>query len=79
MAEAATPVPSANLSAGHLSVRVEDAHAVDVPFMFEQPAKRMAPAATASFLSHVLFVVLVVLCMANSKIREHSLPVSGSW
>jgi TonB family protein len=40
---------------------VEDAHAVDVPFMFEQPAKRIAPAAMASFLSHVLFVVLVVL------------------
>jgi TonB family protein len=40
---------------------VEDAHAVDVPFMFEQPAKRIAPAAVASFFSHVLFVVLVVL------------------
>jgi periplasmic protein TonB len=61
MAEAATPFPLANSSAGHLSVRVEDAHAVDVPFMFEQPAKRIAPAALASFLSHVLFVVLVVL------------------
>jgi TonB family protein len=40
---------------------VEDAHAVDVPFMFERPAKRIAPAALASFLSHALFAVLVVL------------------
>jgi periplasmic protein TonB len=61
MAEAATPLPPANSSAGHLSVRVEDAHAVDVPFMFERPSKRIAPAALASFLSHALFVVLVVL------------------
>ena len=61
MAEAATPLLPANSSAGHLSVRVEDAHAVDVPFLFERPAKRIAPAALASFLSHVFFVVLVVL------------------
>jgi len=50
-----------NASAGHLSVHVEGQHPVDVPFMFEQPAKRIAPAALASFISHVLIVVAVVL------------------
>ena len=37
-----------NASAGHLSVHFEGQHPVDVPFMFEQPSKRIAPAATAS-------------------------------
>jgi protein TonB len=50
-----------NASAGHLSVHVEGQHPVDVPFLFEQPAKRIAPAALASFISHVLIVVAVVL------------------
>ena len=51
----------ANASAGHLSVHVEGQHPVDIPFMFEQPAKRIAPAALASFISHVLIVVAIVL------------------
>src|SRR5215813_14617252 len=50
-----------NASAGHLSVHVEGQHPVDIPFMFEQPAKRIAPAALASFISHVFIVVAVVL------------------
>jgi periplasmic protein TonB len=50
-----------NASAGHLSVHVEGQHPVDIPFMFEQPAKRIAPAALASFISHVFIVILVVL------------------
>jgi hypothetical protein len=50
-----------NASAGHLSVHVEGDHPVDVPFLFEQPAKHIAPAAMASFVSHVLIVVAVVL------------------
>ena len=50
----------ANASAGHLSVHVEGQHPVDVPFMFEQPSKRIAPAALASFISHVLIVVAIV-------------------
>jgi TonB family protein len=50
-----------NASAGHLSVHVEGNHALDVPFMFEQPAKRIAPAALASAISHVLIVFAVIL------------------
>src|SRR5258705_2021273 len=50
-----------NASAGHLSVHVEGQHPVDVPFMFEQPSKRIAPAALASAVSHVLIVLLVIL------------------
>ena len=42
-------------------MHVEGAHPVDVPFLFEQPAKRIAPAALASFISHVFIVVAVVL------------------
>ena len=50
-----------NASAGHLSVHVEGQHPVDVPFMFEQPAKRIAPAALASAVSHVLVALAVIL------------------
>src|SRR5438093_4482441 len=50
-----------NASAGHLSVHVEGQHPVDVPFMFEQPCKRIAPAALASAISHGLVVVAILL------------------
>ena len=52
-----------NESAGHLSVHVEGQHPVEIPFMFEQPAKRIAPAAMASFASHVLIVLAAVLLL----------------
>src|SRR6266516_7791789 len=38
-----TPV-RVNASAGHLSVHVEGAHPVDIPFLFEQPQKRIGGA-----------------------------------
>jgi protein TonB len=50
-----------NASAGHVSVHVEGQHPVDVPFMFEQPSKRIAPAALASAVSHILIVLAVIL------------------
>jgi periplasmic protein TonB len=50
-----------NASAGHLSVHVEGQHPVDVPFMFEQPSKRIAPAALASAAAHVLIVLAIFL------------------
>src|SRR5437762_283333 len=50
-----------NASAGHLSVHVEGQHPVDVPFLFEQPAKRIAPAAVASAITHGLIVLAIVL------------------
>jgi periplasmic protein TonB len=50
-----------NESAGHLSVHVEGAHPVDVPFLFEQPQKRIAPAFAGSLISHLLLGALVIL------------------
>src|SRR5689334_19718936 len=50
----ATPVSATNTSAGHLSVHVEGDHPVEVPFLFEQQQKRIAPAAVASFVYHAL-------------------------
>src|SRR6476660_9866239 len=51
-----------NASAGHLSVHLEGDHPVDVPFLFEQRDKRIAPAFLGSLVSHValgrLFIFL---------------------
>jgi protein TonB len=49
----------ANESAGHLSVHVEGAHPVDVPFLFEQPQKHIGP----SLLSHIALGLLFLLGM----------------
>src|SRR3954462_13291769 len=57
----------ANESAGHLSVHVEGAHPVDVPFLFEQPQKRIAPAFAGSLISHAALALLVVLGMRYSS------------
>src|SRR5260370_5019329 len=51
----------ANLAAGHLSVHVDSDHPVDIPFLFEQPQKHVAPAAAASFASHVAIVLVIFL------------------
>ena len=62
MAQANTPEPDrVNASAGHLSVHVEGAHPADIPFLFEQPQKRIGPAAAASFASHLAMVILAIL------------------
>ena len=50
----------ANESAGHLSVHVEGAHPVDVPFLFEQPQKRIAPAFAGSLMSHLILGLIVI-------------------
>jgi periplasmic protein TonB len=50
-----------NESAGHLSFHVEGAHPVDIPFMFEQPQKRIAPAFAGSLLSHLVLGLVVIL------------------
>ena len=54
MAETPTPEVRANESVGHLSVHVEGAHPVEIPFLFEQQQKRMGPAVRRSFVSHVV-------------------------
>jgi protein TonB len=50
----------ANVSAGHLSVHVQGAHAPDVPFLFEQQSKRLGPAFLTSFLLQVAAIALVL-------------------
>jgi TonB family protein len=63
MAETPTPDVRANESVGHLSVHVEGAHPVEIPFLFEQQQKRMGPAVIVSFVSHLLFAVFLVLAI----------------
>jgi protein TonB len=63
MAETPMPVVRANESAGHLSVHVEGAHPVDIPFLFEQQQKRMGPAVVVSFVSHLFFALFMVLAI----------------
>ena len=73
MAEAAPPLPSANSSAGHLYVRVEDAHAVDIPFLFERQGQRMGRAVIASFVSHaavLLFAVLAIRYVPAAAVHD---------
>jgi TonB family protein len=48
-----------NVSAGHLSVHVQGAHAPDVPFLFEQQSTRLGPAFLTSFLVQVGAIALV--------------------
>jgi periplasmic protein TonB len=50
-----------NVSAGHLSVHVQGAHAPDVPFLFEQQSTRLGPAFLTSFLVQVGAIGLVLV------------------
>ena len=60
MSETSTPEVRANESAGHLSVHVEGAHPVEIPFLFEQQQKRIPSALAGSLASHVLFALIVI-------------------
>jgi TonB family protein len=64
-----TPTPDVrvNDSAGHLTFHVEGQHPAEVPFLFEQVEKRLAPAAIASFVWHVAFFLFVVFLIRNSS------------
>src|SRR3954463_11381574 len=70
-----TPDLRANESAGHLSVHVEGAHPVDVPFLFEQPQKRIAPAFAGSLVSHIALGLLILIGMRYSSAVASSAPV----
>jgi periplasmic protein TonB len=61
MAESQTPDVRANESAGHLSVHVEGAHPVEIPFLFEQQQKRMGPAFVGSLISHIVIGIVIIL------------------
>src|SRR6266511_35033 len=65
----------ANNAAGHLSVHFENQHPVDIPFLFEQPQKHVAPAAAASFASHVAIVLIVFLFVHYSPTHVVTAPI----
>ena len=71
MAEAATPLPRQTHQLAPLG-RFEDAHAVDVPFLFERQGRRIGRAAIASLVSHA------VLLMAFLAIRYSLQPITAS-
>ena len=60
MSETPRPEVRANESAGHLSVHVEGAHPVEIPFLFEQQQKRIPSALAGSLASHIFLALLVV-------------------
>lgn len=69
--------PHLNVSAGHLSVRVEGAHPPEVVFSFEQQSQRLVPALGAALLLQVGIVLLMVLLsslLPEIKITPASLP-----
>ena len=53
-------------SIGHLSVHVEGVSTSEVEFLFEQQEKRIAPAAVASFGTHIVMVVFAILLIKYS-------------
>jgi protein TonB len=61
-----------NASAGHLSVHVEGAHPVDVPFLFEQQPRRLGLSFVASAAFDLAFAVALVFI---SRIPIH--PVTS--
>src|SRR3978361_358572 len=61
MEETPTPDVRPNESAGHLSVHVEGAHPVEIPFLFEQQQKRMGPAFIGSLISPSVIPVVTLL------------------
>ena len=67
-----------NVSAGHLSVRVEGQHPDDVPFLFEQQGKRMGPALLASVASHAAAAGVMLFLLSRSAplpaVEEALLP-----
>ena len=50
---------------------MEGAHPVDVPFMFEQPQKRIAPAFAGSLISHLVLGLLAMFAVRYSASTAH--------
>ena len=64
-----------NSSAGHLAVHLEDEHPVDIPFLFEQPEKRLMPAFVGSFGSHLVMALLAFLAIRYGSSVGQYVPV----
>ncbi|MGB7219709.1 MAG: energy transducer TonB [Vicinamibacterales bacterium] len=63
MNETQEPRHHVNASAGHLEVRIDDAHPVEMSFLFEQRQSRVGPAAVASLVYHIIFVAAIVFAV----------------
>jgi protein TonB len=70
-----------NASAGHLSVHVEGAHPVEVPFLFENQPKRLTAAFATSFGLDVGMIALVIflsrLPHSSTQIADISQPFNN--
>src|SRR4029078_5128579 len=55
-----TDDPRVNASAGHLSVHLDSAQAVEVPFLFEQQPRRLGFSIVASAALDLAFAALLV-------------------
>src|SRR5712692_8719822 len=64
----------ANLSVGHVSVHVEGAHPVEVPFLLEMQERRLGPAFAASLASHVVMVVIAFLLVRYGSQLSRNTP-----
>ncbi|RPJ78138.1 MAG: energy transducer TonB [Acidobacteria bacterium] len=71
---------------GHLAVRFEDTHPVEVPFLFEQQQKRLGEAMGFSVVAHVAFFLLAILVLryapdTTTTVAENQsiLPESIVW
>lgn len=74
-----TPAAGApyNESAGHLSVHVEGQHPAEVPFLFEQQGKRLAPSLAIAFAYHILAAAFLIYAATRPVLYENeeaSLP-----
>ena len=65
--------PPGNTSAGHLTVHLA-ARPAEVPFLFEQQQKRIAPAFAASLGSHVAVFVIALLLARYASQVDHTAP-----
>jgi protein TonB len=76
MPEKPDPTPArANSSAGHLSVHLEGAHPVEVPFLFEQSQQRIAPAFAGSLAAHIVLFLAMVLVIRYGNSLGHAAPL----
>src|SRR6476619_6984935 len=75
----ADPTPTAdvrpNETAGHLSVHVEGQHPTEIPFLFEQSQKRLAPAAVASLVWHLAFGIFIIFLIRSGSAANNPVAV----
>ncbi|HMD33541.1 MAG TPA: TonB family protein [Vicinamibacterales bacterium] len=64
-----------NLSAGHLSVHIEGFHPKEMTFLFEQQQERIAPAAGASVVAHIVVVIAAFLLIRYVPRAETSVAI----